>query len=326
MRLESWAFIKDYLSRGVPGTFPVKGHSGIFFIVGPRATSLALHVPCNGAVATEPSPYQELKITDRRVDGRQVVELATATNSLFEAFYLLATAICDLIEDQHVDPVAAIQRALATFGELLRKRSLMSESAQLGLFGELGLLIAFLDTLGAGAFSSWLGPMGERHDFRIGAFEIEVKTTMLATRQHTIHGLSQLAPSPERELFLLSLQYERAGFASGASLPDRINAVRKRLSNVPDRASAFDRHLEKCGYKNEDEAFYSGTLQLRTPPCLVPVDAHCPKITEHEMALVMTGEIRPRLLGLEYVIDVTGLGVLQGTPEFSAILPGVLVT
>jgi len=82
-----------------------------------------------------------------------------------------------------------------------------STSKIIGLIGELLVLENVIKQCGAGAISSWWGPVRHRHDFEFAKSGIEVKSTINPhSNEVEIHGLRQLTPDPERSLYLAHLK------------------------------------------------------------------------------------------------------------------------
>ena len=63
--------------------------------------------------------------------------------------------------------------------------------------------------------NSWRGPIGEEHDFGMSAPDVEVKTTLGERREHWISTATQLVPTGDRPLYLLSIQLTSAALDSG---------------------------------------------------------------------------------------------------------------
>ncbi len=326
MRLPKWENIAEYLARQVPGLFPVIGSKDIKFVIGAGGKSLALRLSKPDGFELIPSPFRELKFDIKLANGKAVIELATETSELFNAFYLFACGIVDAMEDKNSAPGEAIALALESFDRLFSKRQLMSESEQLGLFGELDFLSALLRVRGPNSMSAWLGPIPERHDFRFGALELEVKSTTNGRRIHTIHGVEQLLASPGKELFLLSLQYERAGADSGLTLPNLVDQIVCQLNAGASLKKIFLAYLQQVGYRSTDSEYYDIAWQLRSKPMLVAVDETCPRITPAELMAALSPPSQQRVLHVEYRIDVTSLGIEEGAQAYEKVLPGIRLT
>jgi hypothetical protein len=174
---------------------------------------------------------------------------------------------------------------------------------------------------GAEGFESWLGPTGERHDFRMGTLELEVKSTLQAQRVHTINGLAQLEATPGKTLYVISLQYQRSGQGAGRSLPDLVGRVRHLLvSNTP-HLERLETYLSRIGYRDVDAPFYDERLELRSAPVAVHVDAEVPRITPTALSPALDDKKLSRISDVTYFLNLDGFGMSYGSPTFKALLP-----
>jgi len=323
MEVIAWDKLSDYIGKQLPAVIPIAGKKRLSIAVGKSARTLSLRIPYDGEDAGLASPYRELTYEITAVEGRRVLELATAAPELFHGFYLFAVLVAEHMEERGEEVLNAVRRAQQTFGQLLLKRTLMSEDRQTGLMGELCLLEGILQRWGKAGFSAWVGPAGERHDFRLGDSEIEVKSTTSAVRKHRINGAGQLEPSPGKTLYVLSFQFELAGMGGGQTLPDRIEAVRKLLMSDVEQKTSFDQHLKALGYHDADAELYLQPYQLRSQPMLVLVDKDCPKVTGDELGKAVCPTLLARISAVEYEVDLSGLGYLEGSKRFAEVLQGV---
>ena len=314
-----WEKLKDYIDQETPTVAPIFGTKSMSFFVGPKAKTIGLRIPFDGTFAVDVRRYRELECRMAVVDGMRTIELSVANRDLFHIAYLLAYAVAELVEDANTPPLLAIQIALERFGLLLIEKQLLSEAQALGLVGELCLLEALLKAYGDVGFGSWLGPIGERHDFRYGSSEFEVKTTISNKRRHRVHGLAQLLASPGKKLFLLSLHFEHAGPNAGRSLPQRVTAVRSLTNSTRPK---FENQLAMVGYRDADEAFYQARYQFRSEPKLIPVDLTCPRIAP-DIIVRQAAALQNRIENVEYDIDVDGLGESEGSQLYAQCLPGL---
>lgn len=137
------------------------------------------------------------------------IDLASADRSWHRTFCgLCADVIAELPDDGPAEPAA-----LLTVLERWRRfwasdRDGLSRDEQLGLLGELWLLLEWLPRLTVNALTAWQGPLRGRHDFVTGTVSVEVKTTRTATGPvvHRVARLDQLDEPGTGELYLLSLR------------------------------------------------------------------------------------------------------------------------
>ena len=123
----------------------------------------------------------------------------------YEAYVLLESVVDQLrggASFRH-----SVTESLAGLKELLAGRKKMSDAVVTGLIGELLVLGHAIREIGDDeALSSWLGPQSEEHDFAFENYDAEVKTTVSEARVHLIGSDTQLLPSPDRPLYLISVQ------------------------------------------------------------------------------------------------------------------------
>lgn len=323
MEVIAWDKLSDYIGKQLPAVIPIAGKRRLSIAVGKSASTLSLRIPYDGENVGLASPYRELTYEIAAVEGQRVLELTTSSPELFHGFYLFAVLIAEHIEEHGEEILAAVRRAQQTFGQLLLRRSLITEARQIGLMGELCFLQGVLRGWGNAGFSAWLGPAGERHDFRMGDTEIEVKSTTAGARRHLINGLGQLEPSPGRNLYVLSIQFELAGMGGGRTLPDRIQNIRGLLNAHVEQRSAFEEYVKALGYIDADAPLYMRAFQLRSRPVLVPVNADFPKLTGEEVAKVVPAALLPRIDSVQYEVDLGGLGYPEGSSRFTEVLQNI---
>ncbi len=324
MELISWESLEDYIERGIAAQLPISIGSAICFLIGNEGESLGLRLDVETAEKIRPSPYEELEIDLKLVNEKLVIELVVAQDSLFRTFYHFAIDIVQQVLLHGASSEDAILRALESWTQLLSRRKLLEGTEQTGLIGELCLLQALIKKQGHEGFYSWVGPVREPHDFRLGEIEIEVKSTTQLNRVHRIHGLDQLEPSPGIQLYLLSLQFEPAGNAKGGkSLVDRIREIRQLLAEHVELLNTFESHLKNLGFDDADSIFYTAKLIFRGPPIIIPVDASFPKLTRQMVGQILTPGAAQRVSYVEYDLNVDGLGYVEGSPQFNSVMNGV---
>lgn len=323
MEIISWDHLNDYVTKGLPALLPVKSSRQASLFLGYGATPLGLRIPAGAADTFEPSPYREITIELQVIDGSRVVQLSTSSSDLFRKFYLFSIDILELLERAPISIPQAINISLASWGELLSRRSLMPETSQLGLHGELCFLTALIAVQGVSAMEAWVGPRNERHDFRIANDEFEVKSTRRDQRIHIIHGLGQLDPTLGKTLFVLSFHFELAGSHSGHTLPEKVSVVRGLLTTDGKNLGRFEKAMAKVGYRDSDAVFYTDRFQMRSLPRLIPVNGELPRITAEQLRQSLGEESLQRIDEVTYEINVDGLGHEEGSSQFSLVLPKI---
>jgi hypothetical protein len=292
----------------------------VYLFFDPTSGRLGLRVP-DGESELDPSPLAQVEVVRRRLDYDAVVEIATRTVALFPYFHAFCVSIADRIQLNGLDANSAVNECIAQWKDLLRQVTLLSPERQLGLVGELWLLGSLVARLGAAdALVAWTGPTSAAHDFRFGDLEIEVKSTSGERRVHLISSDTQLMASQGCRLYLLSLQFTVAGAGAGDSLVSRVTAVREQLKQ-PSLVRAFDEVLSAAyGLDAADLSTYSAPIKLRTPPYLVPLDGHFPRVVPTGSA---DDAAAARISDIHYRVDVEGLGFVAGSPQFDEVIGGL---
>lgn len=314
-------FDAHFVRPGLPARHRIAGTPDVFLTVEAAASRIGLMV----AVTTGDTPGRitlaQLSVRQTAEQGRQYLEISTASSNLFREFYSLMMTVADLVQLEGKRPGVALELALETWEQLLRQAQILSIEEQLGLIGELWTLRRLASTQGSAAIDAWVGPARENHDFRTGNAELEVKTTSQIKRLHIIHGLRQLEPGQSNQLYLLSLHIQSAGNSQGLSLNDHVQGCRNALVSDTSRLAIFERLLAARGYRDADTANYSEKYNMRSQPRLIDVVAGCPRLTVQGVADLLGPEQSVRVEDVRYTINVEGLGSSDGTANFLAVLP-----
>ena len=135
------------------------------------------------------------------------------------------------------------------------------------------MLEALQTVAGPSSLSAWRGAANEEHDFGLEEIDVEVKTTSTERRTHWISSLTQLQPTQERPLILVSLQITRGG-KSGRTLPAIINELRSSLD-----VESFNHKLAGVAWDDDLSDLYADRWIVRTDPAAFVVDDRFPAIT-----------------------------------------------
>jgi hypothetical protein len=125
----------------------------------------------------------------------------------------------------------------------------MSLEKQKGLFGELYFLKnCLVPSLGLDSLKYWTGPDGGTHDFEIGKYAVEVKTTSASTPQ-VIHisNEKQLNDVGYDRLFVYKVSISTRK-NSHPTLIDLINETRELFERNPEKIFALNNLLFRYGY------------------------------------------------------------------------------
>lgn len=183
-------------------------------------------------------------------DAIRFVDVSCRGERLEEVFQKLVGDVLRRLSEGK--PVAAsVEGAIADFRRLLlgaqRKPPSLRDAA--GLLGELLVLLRLLEE-DAGAWKSWTGPGGHRHDFRAGQHAIEVKAS-LRSHERVIHvsAIDQLMEPEDGELTLAYFMLEPVP-AGGLDVPELVTRV---LALATD-ASEIEQRLDQLEYSAEAAA------------------------------------------------------------------------
>lgn len=291
----------EHWRSGVPVVIPLPGEPELRLRIDSPSTRLTLRAPVASGVTLPRNELAHVRLDLVVHDGHRFVEISTTDERLIVDGYAMLSAIADRIQVDHVEPLKALAETLATWRSILARRARMTPEAEIGLFGELIVVEALLDT-GDISVSAWRGGLREEHDFGMSDVDFEVKTTSGERRQHWIHGLRQLVPTGTMPLWLVSLQITRGGAGQGRTLPELIQVV---LSAAPDEAARLHakRVLEAAGWTDDQADLFPDSWRARTTALALPVDGTFPSITPAHLvkASVDVGAIRQ----VSYEIDVT---------------------
>ena len=190
----------------------------------------------------------------------------------------------DVLDDMPASGPPSPEAALAVIARWRRfwspSHEGLSADEQLGLFGELWLLLRWVQPLTLAALASWRGPLGGRHDFVTTAKSVEVKVTKVSTGPivHRINGIDQLAEPGSGRLHLLSLRAvaDPLGEHSLDLLIDEALTITRDMG--PAAAGALDDRLTAAGWSDSDAGRYSETLRVTTQELFL-VDDDFPRLT-----------------------------------------------
>lgn len=319
--LPGWEALRhDYIESGVPGVLVIRARPYAALFVDAAAARLGARFAVSGRNPIPPSPTDAVTVREVMFEGSRHIEVASTTSDLFRNFYLLLADVAFDVVGRGIDVRAALLASLSRWYALLRETVVLPEQRQAGLFGELWVLKRLIEVVGASAVGSWTGYAHQSHDFRLQDVELEVKTTSSARRIHTINGIAQLSPSPDCRLYIISLRLVDAG-SGGETLPSLISAIRSRLAGSDTAMAQFNLGLTATQYREIDAVHYFRRRKLADAAVLVPVEDGCPRLTREIINLLPALCAVDRIVAVTYDVDLTGLGFVDGTPEFHAVLP-----
>lgn len=323
METLSWERLEPHIGTATPILLSMGGTRGVSIGFDPTMHRLFLRLPLEKNAQVPASPYAELALEARKQDSKAVLEIFTESDHLFRDFHRLAGLLVEDFEQLGQTAVGAFLAVVERWRELTTKRNLLSAEERLGLTGELVLLEALIRKHGPSAVSSWTGrneDKPERHDFRVGNIDIEVKSTKSSQRQHVIHGLRQLEPSKGHRLFLVSFRFEAAGMNNGKSLSEQVRAIRELLVGHEQDLQVFEAKLAAARFREADEAHYQERLILADAPHLISVDAKFPRIVPSMVRDAIGADLAGRIENdVLYRVNVEGLGTPLALSEYAQL-------
>ena len=297
----------------------VGGNPTVDIFADGESNRIGLWVECSLSEEISPELQRLAAVQVRHVTsgGRELLEISTSRRQLFRAFYLFAVSVADGILQDGKTPLDAITFELQSLAALLDSKPLMGLERQVGLLGELLVLERLLRQRGAEGLSSWIGPRGEPHDFRMKKLELEVKTTTGTRRIHTIHGTQQLIPTPGHLLHIVSVLLAPPGSEEGFSLATQINMIRALIPAGCHERGEFETLLEACDYRSLDHDLYSRRFALRRPLAVAQIDDRFPTLTTASL-IGSLGERAARIEAVQYDVNIEGLEFEEGAETFCA--------
>ncbi len=328
--LTKWRNISQTFNKGTEVTHSLRGDRGLVLYAGP-GTELKVLIPIG---------HNEVVDTDLRLRSMDVSILNTSTgkylsilctkDSLNQTFFMF----CELIDDLYVQKEGEIlsepkppefaeitnlvlKEATNQWRQLTSKETTRANQEK-GLLGELWFLKKIISELGPDGINSWRGPDLDRQDFRHGRYEFEVKTTSSSERSHFISSVSQLEPSPNFELYLISIQISPSKTKESVSIASLIKEIEKLLPS-PDYVDIFHTKLKiymdvmdiKSLQKMRSEYIFSSN------PMYMKVDESFPKLSNKEVQKL---KHKDKISDISYRLNVEGLGKSCELPEFIDLL------
>jgi len=220
--------------------------------------------------------------------------------------------VVDEIVSRVANGVGCIEAARTTLNDFrallaTRRAPEISRSRVAGLIAELVILNRLLDVSQYG-WRAWMGPTGDRHDFRSGGRSLEVKASLTAgSAAITINGLEQLEPPSGGKLHLAHFVLEPAsgGLLTIAGLGGRALAQADDPSGVSDLLACVgcsdikEKSWNRYAFRVESEKIYL-------------VDGDFPRLIPSSLArgITLTG-----VADVSYRVDLSCASACQSQPD-----------
>lgn len=301
----NWFNLLSYLEADVPAAVAIAGNPRLQLIIEPSLNRIAIRAPLPSAgQVPDLTAYRHLDTkSGADSDGNWIEFGATGTQILREAYPVLV-AVADYMQSEGYDMGAAIGRALEAYHRLLSALGRMSDHQELGLLGELLILEKLITSIGGSrAIAAWRGPEREEHDFGFQSFDVEVKTTLTEDRVHQVGSLTQLEPSLNRDLWLISIQLT-AGGIQGVTLPEMIDRIAAQLL-ASDLSEQFFRYLHSLSWDDGQRNLYIRTFALRGPIYSYRITSEFPALTASKLS--RANYPIERLTRVSYGLHIAGI-------------------
>jgi hypothetical protein len=231
----------------------------------------------------------------------QYADITCSRPDLYDEFAVLASVVVERVSADQASPAETATRVIDEWRELLRALSepTLDRSALIGLFAELLVLERVLEVDPRRRTDCWTGPTRGRHDFQSGQCVLDVKgTTARRGRPLVIHGIDQLEPPSNAELFIWWVRLE-VGIGRGESL----RALAHRLLGRVLNPAELEQKLRRAGYDFENEEAYEAPLLTELEARLYRVDDSFPALTHADL---VNGDLPARVIQVTYEIDLSG--------------------
>lgn len=301
------AGVQEHWASGVPVAIPLIGTPTLRLRIDPARSRLTLRAPLKPEVEPPVNTLAHVAIEVRIEDDQRFLDISTTDERLVVDGHRMLMAIADRIQLDGIEPIEALDETLSIWESILASRVRLTLQAEVGLFGELLVVKAMLDTATA-RVGAWRGGLSEEHDFGFADADVEAKTTTGEHRRHWIHGLGQLVPTGETPLWLLSLQLTRAGEGEGNRLPELVDDVRARALGA--ERALLDQRLTAAGWSEDQRDLVTDRWRLRTAAVAFRVARDFPRLTP-ELLGAASIDVAP-FRQVAYEIELTGRAPSSG--------------
>ncbi|MEU8390370.1 PD-(D/E)XK motif protein [Micromonospora sp. NPDC048843] len=302
-----------YLESGVPIVLPIGGIPKIHIFIEPLRSELGLRIEAGPELQVPDTGLRNIIARIAVHDGKRFLEVVVTVASLFRDAYPVLCLMADRIQLSGFSASGALRATLDKMSSLLRTPDSMSREREVGLFGELLILGGLISSRGlSNAVQAWRGGQREEHDFGLPTLDVEVKTTTAERRAHWVGSLTQMVPTPERPLWLISHQVTAAGAGHGRTLPDLVDNIRLALGTGAARDS-FEATLSGSGWHEEDRERLGTHWTRRAESRAFVVAGAFPRLTPD--ALRHADVAWDRMPEVRYRIVLDGLESEEDVPE-----------
>ncbi len=145
--------------------------------------------------------------------------------------------------------IVNVMKRLERWQKLLRKSTfkIMSKEEQMGLFSELKLLRDYIIPAygNSASIHGWVGALGDKQDFLLEKFAIEVKSFRLTSGNRVWISSKEQMNSEKNPLYLFACALNEAG--SGETIADLVKSIKGKIEDEI-LFSEFIEKVEEYGY------------------------------------------------------------------------------
>lgn len=311
---------EGFLAQGVPFNFVIEGSPPLTLFIHPAVPEIGIRAGVSGVPIGNRQIHRGVRSRTVHAGG-QCDEVVVVDESNFKEGYALLCTIADRVQLDGFSLSDAVRSTSRNMSRLLASDMDLTREAELGLFGELCVLKGAVRSMGPTlAVGSWLGQAKEEHDFRTTDADLEVKTTASDRRRHRISSASQLEPSKNRQLWLVSIQLT----AAPAGIGKTVGGLHEEVGLLFDGSDRdyFDEQIEKGGWTPAQLARSDRRWSARSDPRAFLVGDQFPRLTPS--MLQSAGAMLARISEISYTIDLDGFISAQPGTQLDQILKGAL--
>jgi hypothetical protein len=264
-----------------------------------------LLIPVTEAADVETARGGAVRLEARSLvmDGSEgaYADVVCSRPDLYDEFAVLAAEVASGVAADPTAPAQTAARVIEEWRELLRAVSIpvLDRSALIGLFAELRVLERVLGADPGCRIDCWTGPNRGRHDFQSGGVVLDVKGSVARRgRPVVIHGIDQLEPPPDADLFVWWIHLEVA-VGRGESLAALVERLLERAFD----AAGLEQRLRRTGYDLDQPDGYATPLFTELEARLYRVDESFPALTRRHL---VHGDLPARVTRVTYEIDLSG--------------------
>lgn len=223
---------------------------------------------------------------DPEGDGKLWLALTRKSAGSAELFTAMACDVVSSLDDASAAGadesklLRVLIRRVGSWQEFMRKGTqALGPEAELGLFGELAVLLEALDAGGTpvAVVGGWFGPLDGAQDFHIGSGALEVKATLSPSGfMARIGSLQQLDDSQRAPLYLAAVRLRLSD--AGRDLSGMVKSARDAVAGDAEAASLLEERLLAAGFLDAHKGSYTRRFAI-TECHAVDVGQGFPRLT-----------------------------------------------